>query len=391
MFKKVWLGLAQIITVLVMMAFVIVTLKPQWMPVGLSRLTNTQSKVATAPADPQANLTFKQAPANLAGLSYNEAVSKAIPSVVRIYTTTNATVGGTVGGTVGSDKESGSGVIIDAQGYIVTNQHVIEGATQIQVVLNDDRNTSAKLVGIDPDNDIAVLKIDLDNLVPIIMGREDELRVGDVVLAIGNPFDVGQSVSMGIVSALHRTQMGANTFENFIQTDAAINPGNSGGALINSNGYLVGINEFIINCVNDSCVGNTNNKSFGVGFAIPVSTMQQVAQELIKTGKVSRGHIGIASQDITPQVAKAFNLASADGVIVSSVTPSGPAAQAGIQVGDILMMINDARITNVVSMVNEIAKLKPGSSARITLQRNGQEILLPVTIGERPTANPQPN
>lgn len=376
MFKKVWLGLAQIITVFVLIAFVIATLKPQWIPNGLTQLTNARSGLVTAAADPKANLTFKQAPANLAGLSYNEAVNKAMPSVVRIYTTTNVPVGVFAG----MDKGSGSGVIIDEQGYIVTNQHVIEGATQIQVVLNDDRDASAKLVGIDPDNDIAVLKIDLKDLIPITMGREEELRVGDVVLAIGNPFDVGQSVSMGIVSALHRTQMGANTFENFIQTDAAINPGNSGGALINSNGHLVGINEFIVNGGNSESGGNA-----GVGFAVPVSTLQQVAQELIKTGKVSRGFIGVTSQNITPQMAKAFNLDSADGVIIASVATNGPAAQAGVQVGDILTMVNEARIKDVTSMVNEIAKLKPGSSAKISLQRNGQTIQLPITIGERPT------
>ena len=378
MFKKVWLGLTQIITVVVLMAFVVVTLKPQWIPDGLTRLTNARSKLVTTTADPNANLIFKQAPANLAGLSFHESVNKAMPSVVRIYTTTNAPVGISTG----MDKGSGSGVIIDEQGYIVTNQHVIEGATQIQVVLNDDRDASAKLVGIDPDNDIAVLKIDLKDLIPITMGREEELRVGDVVLAIGNPFDVGQSVSMGIVSALHRTQMGANTFENFIQTDAAINPGNSGGALINSNGHLVGINEFIVNGGNNESGGNA-----GVGFAVPVSTLQQVAQELIKTGKVSRGFIGVTSQNITPQMAKAFNLVSADGVIVASVASNGPAAQAGVQVGDILTMINDIRIKDVTSMVNEVAKLKPGSSAKISLQRNGQTIQLPIVIGERQTVS----
>ena len=287
-------------TVLVLLAFIVITLKPQWLPFNLSTLG--RGSVAVKQADPNANLTFKQAPANLAGLSYHEAVAKAIPSVVRIYTTNSATAG--------IEKGSGSGVIIDKQGYIVTNQHVISGATQIQVVLDDNRDAAAKLVGVDPDNDLAVLKIDLPDLTSITMGREDELRVGDVVLAIGNPFDVGQSVSMGIVSALHRTKMGVNTFENFIQTDAAINEGNSGGALIDSNGNLVGINNFIVN----SGTGN-NTGNAGVGFAIPVSTLQEVAEELIKTGKVSRGYIGASSQNITPQMAKAFNLPNASGVI----------------------------------------------------------------------------
>ncbi len=367
------------ITIVVLLVFVIMTLKPQWLPTNLAKFTARSS--TTVSADPNANLNFKQAPANLAGLSYHDAVSKAIPSVVRIYTTTTGNASEVANG---QDKGSGSGVIIDEKGYIVTNQHVIEGATQIQIVLNDDRDASAKLVGVDPDNDLAVLKIDLDNLQPITFGREEELRVGDVVLAIGNPFDVGQSVSMGIVSALHRTQMGANTFENFIQTDAAINPGNSGGALINSNGYLVGINEFIVNGSSGLGVGGESGGNAGVGFAVPVSTLQQVALELIKTGKVSRGYIGITSQNITPQMAKAFNLPNADGVIVASIANGGPAAQAGVQVGDILVQINGERVTDVTSMINEVAKLKPGSSAKITIQRNGQTLQLPITIGERP-------
>ena len=375
MFKKVWLGLTQIVTVLVLLAFIVITLKPQWLPFNLSTLGRGGTVVRQV--DPNANLTFKQAPANLAGLSYHEAVAKAIPSVVRIYTTNSATAG--------VEKGSGSGVIIDAQGYIVTNQHVINGATQIQVVLDDNRDAPAKLVGVDPDNDLAVLKIDLPNLTPITMGREDELRVGDVVLAIGNPFDVGQSVSMGIVSALHRTQMGVNTFENFIQTDAAINEGNSGGALIDSNGNLVGINNFIVN----SGTGN-NTGSAGVGFAIPVSTLQQVSQELIKTGKVSRGYIGASSQNITPQMARAFNLPNVSGVIIASVATNGPAAQAGVQVGDILTKVGDANIANVNTMVSAVAQLKPGESVILTIQRNGLTLELKTTVGERPATGVTP-
>ena len=375
MFRKVWLGLTQIVTVLVLLAFIVITLKPQWLPFNLSTLG--RGNVAVKEADPNANLTFKQAPANLAGLSYHEAVTKAIPSVVRIYTTTSATEG--------VEKGSGSGVIVDAQGYIVTNQHVINNATQIQVVLDDNRDAPAKLVGVDPDNDLAVLKIDLPDLTPVTMGREDELRVGDVVLAIGNPFDVGQSVSMGIVSALHRTQMGVNTFENFIQTDAAINEGNSGGALINSNGNLVGINNFIVN----SGTGN-NTGSAGVGFAIPVSTLQQVAQELIKTGKVSRGYIGASSQNITPQMARAFNLPNASGVIIASVATNGPAAQAGVQVGDILTKVNEVSIPDVNTMVSAVAQLKPSETAILTIQRNGQSLELKAVVGERPTVMPTP-
>lgn len=380
MLKKVWLGLTQLVTVGVLLLFVIMTLKPQWLPTNFGKIPSRSS--VNASVDPNANLNIRQAPANLAGLSYSHAVSVAMPSVVRVYATRNNTDQVSL-----SDKGSGSGVIIDDQGFIVTNQHVIEGATQIVVILNDDRETSAKLVGVDPDNDLAVLKIDLDRLEPITFGNENDLQVGDVVLAIGNPFDVGQSVSMGIVSALHRKELGANTFENFIQTDAAINPGNSGGALINSNGHLVGINEFIVNGNSNTGLAADAGGNAGVGFAVPVGTLKEVAQELIRTGKVSRGYIGVTSQNITPQMAKAFNLLKSDGVIVATVAPKGPAALAGVQVGDILLQIDDVVVTDVPTMIYEVAKLKPNSSAKLTIQRNGQNVQLPISIGERPLVN----
>lgn len=360
---------------LVLLLFIIMTLKPQWLPSVATNLIHGRDRVLNQQPNPNANLNFKQAPANISNLSFNDAVVKAIPSVVRIYTTTPINLGNNHA----QDKGSGSGVIIDGQGYIVTNQHVVENATQIQVVLNDDRDAPARLVGVDPDNDLAVLKIDLDDLTPIAMGREEDVRVGDVVLAIGNPFDVGQSVSMGIVSALHRTNMDVNTFENFIQTDAAINPGNSGGALINTNGNLVGINEFIFNGGNNEAGGNV-----GVGFAIPTSTIQQVVPELIRTGKVSRGYIGVSSQNITPQMAKAFNLGNTEGVIIAAVANGGPAAQAGVQVGDILTRIDDTVVSNVSSMMKNVANLKPGQVAKLTIRRNGQVLELRTIAGERP-------
>ncbi|GHA73490.1 DegQ protease [Formosimonas limnophila] len=389
MLKRFWLMLAQIITVLVLGTFVVKTLKPQWLPSALSNLFGA-GKTPSVVGD-KTPIAPREAPRNISGLSYHDAVKTALPSVVRIYTSRLVQKSPfsdpildqmyNQNQAPGSESGLGSGVIIDAQGYIVTNHHVVDSADQIEVALSDGRRASAVVVGSDPDTDVAVLKIDLPNLPNITLGHDDELMVGDVVLAIGNPFGVGQSVTMGIVSALHRSQLGINTFENFIQTDAAINPGNSGGALVDSNGHLIGINTAIV-------TGNASGEgaNAGIGFAIPVSVMKQVVDELIATGTVTRGYIGVSSQNVTPEMARTFNLASQDGVIVASVRPDGPAAQAGILVGDILTQVGDAPIKDTASMLTEVAKVKPGVQTMVKILRNGQEMSLNVTIGTRPSA-----
>jgi serine protease DegQ len=231
-------------------------------------------------------------------------------------------------------------------------------------------------VGADPDSDLAVLKIEAEGLVNITLGHDKDLQIGDVVLAIGNPFDVGQSVSMGIVSALHRNQLGISTFEDFIQTDAAINHGNSGGALVDSNGNLVGIN---------TAIWVNNDKSTGVGFAIPASTMQEIAKSIIETGEYVRGYVGVSTQILTPVIAKQFNYSQPHGVIVSGLAPSAPAADAGLIVGDILMKLNDAIIKGGGQMKADIALLKPGSTALFTVFRKGQEMEVAVVVGKRPS------
>lgn len=391
MLKRLWLGFTQIITALVMLGFIVMVLKPQWLPASLTRWMSGDAAPAPVVAS-GSSLAPRQAPRNMAGLSYHDAVASALPSVVNIdtsravaknpytdpalnqlYSNGQQSQGATTG--------SGSGVIIDTQGFIVTNNHVIENASQIDVSLGDGRKARATLVGFDVDTDIAVLKIDLNKLPAIQMADDKDLLVGDVVLAIGNPFGIGQTVTMGIVSGLNRNHLGISTFENYIQTDAAINHGNSGGALVNSNGYLVGINTAIFAGNSGASDGN-----IGIGFAIPTSTVKTIADEIIKTGSVSRGYIGIASQNITPEMMRTFGLKSQDGVIIATVRPEGPAGQAGVTVGDVLTQVNETPIKDTASMLSEVAKLKPGSQAKIKLVRNGQILELTMTIAKRPAA-----
>lgn len=360
--------------------FIVKTLKPQWLPASWSAFLNF-NKTAAAYEDKTPMQTI-EAPSNVAGLSYHDAVKNALPSVVRIYTINTAV------GPVNNDGYNpevsgslGSGVIIDAQGYIVTNNHVIEGATEIIVVFNDGTRTEAKLIGADTDTDLAVLKVvAAQPLQAITVGHDEKLQIGDVVLAIGNPRDIGQSVTMGIVSATNRSHMGISTFENFIQTDAAINQGNSGGALVDSNGYLVGINTAILTGSKE------RDSNDGIGFAIPVSTVTKIANSLITTGEVARGFIGVTSQSVTPEIAKAFNLTEASGVVIASVRIDGPAEAAGLMVGDVLVQVNENKVIDTATMLSEIADLDPGVTAVLKVMRKGQELNLNVVIGKRPSA-----
>ena len=268
----------------------------------------------------------------------------------------------------------GSGVILSANGYVVTNNHVISGADSIVVSLQDGREALASVIGSDPETDLALLKINLTELPSIVMNTSDLLRVGDVVLAIGNPFGVGQTVTQGIVSATGRNSIGLNTYENFIQTDAAINPGNSGGALIDPNGHMVGINTAIF---------SQSGGSHGIGFAIPALTALQVMQDLIEHGRVIRGWLGIEVQEITPRLAESFNFAAENGVIVSGVVRNGPAHQAGLQPGDILTAINGEAIINARSLMLQIARTKPGETIRLELLRNERRLSLIAELSEQ--------
>ena len=270
----------------------------------------------------------------------------------------------------------GSGVIMSEQGYILTNHHVIRDADAIQVSLQDGRMVQAKVVGSDPETDVAVLKIDLKKLPVITLGHSDTLRVGDVVLAIGNPFGVGQTVTMGIVSATGRNKLGINTFENFIQTDAAINPGNSGGALIDAEGNLVGINTAIF---------SRSGGNQGIGFAIPVSLAQNVMEEIIEHGRPLRGWLGIEAQVITPQIARALDLENTTGVVVVGVVRGGPAHSAGLQPGDVLVAIDGKKIAEAREALLTISGHKPGSRVKLEVLRDGKSLTLEATAIERPT------
>ncbi|MCC8405028.1 Do family serine endopeptidase [Paraburkholderia sp. MMS20-SJTN17] len=386
MLRRFWLLFAQAVTVLLALMFIIATLKPQWLQrQGQFGRQLAEPIVALREVSPGISHGHAES-------SYAEAAQKAMPAVVNVFSSKDGSLPPDPRakdplfryffGDRNNRKQQeqpasnlGSGVIVSSEGYILTNQHVVDGADQIEVALADGRTASAKVIGIDPETDLAVLKVNMTNLPTITLGRIEQTRVGDVVLAIGNPFGVGQTVTMGIVSALGRNHLGINTFENFIQTDAPINPGNSGGALVDVNGNLLGINTAIY---------SRSGGSLGIGFAIPVSTARSVLESIITTGTVTRGWIGVEPQDVTPEIAESFGLDQKSGAIVAGVLKSGPADRAGIKPGDILTNVNGQEITDTTRLLNVIAQIKPGTSAKVHLVRKGHQIDIDVMIGKRP-------
>ena len=273
------------------------------------------------------------------------------------------------------ERSLGSGVIVNERGYLLTNYHVIRGADAIQVSLRDGRMVQAKVVGGDPETDLAVLKIELTNLPVITLGHSERLRVGDVVLAIGNPFGVGQTVTMGIVSATGRNRLGINTFENFIQTDAAINPGNSGGALVDAAGRLVGINTAIF---------TRSGGHQGIGFAIPVSMAQAVLEDILKHGRPLRGWLGIEAHEINAEIARSLGLKSTDGVVITGIARGGPAHRAGLRPGDVIRTIDGKRVATGGEALMAISSRRPGSKLTLGIVRDGKEMTVEATAVERP-------
>jgi serine protease DegQ len=382
MIRRLWLIFAQATTVGLALLFIVSTLRPDW----LARVPAPVPTVAPPPIIRQATPAAEAPPANAVG-SYASAVAAAAPAVVNVYTTKEVQRRGPpvdplyryfFGDPRGPEKIAslGSGVIATADGYVLTNNHVVQAADEIAVALADGRQFEARLVGSDPESDLALLKIEASGLPVITFGRADSLRVGDIVLAIGNPFDVGQTVTMGIVSALGRSNLGINTFENFIQTDAAINQGNSGGALVDTRGHLVGINTAIF---------SRTGGSIGIGFAIPSTIVRQVMDQLIRSGKVTRGYFGVEPEDLTPELAELLKLTRSDGVVLKGVQRTSPAGKAGLEPGDVIVTINGEKVVNSGGMLNQIAQLPPGSSATVRILRSGRELDVPVTVGERPT------
>jgi serine protease DegQ len=380
--RNLWLIFAQTATVALGVLFVIATLRPEWLP-GRS---GTPALVAISEApQPSGNGVV----ASASSASYSPAVRRALPSVVHVFTSRELKsrspfsddpvfkqfFGDALEGAPRRATGLGSGVIVSPSGYVLTNNHVVEGMDEIDVALNDGKNFKARIVGTDPETDLAVLKLDADGLPAITLGNLDVVQVGDVVLAIGNPFGVGQTVTMGIVSALGRSGLGITTYENLVQTDAAINRGNSGGALVNASGELIGINTAIL---------SPSGGSLGIGFAVPVSTAREVMEQIITKGTVTRGFIGVEARELTPDLVESMQLASTDGVQIAGLVPGGPADRAGAKVGDVLLAIEDQRIANPHTMLEAVAKLHPGDTVKMRLRRGPRELQVRLTVATRP-------
>jgi len=378
--RRLWLVFSQAVTVALAVLFVVGTLKPQWLAraPASAPLDVVAIRTAALPTNPQP----------LSAGSLSAAVKRAAPAVVSVSATKPGLrnpheadpwyryfFGDRAQGEV--QRGVGSGVIVSPQGYLLTNNHVVEGATEIEVGLTDGREAKARLVGTDPETDVAVLKIDLERLPSVTLGDVEALQVGDLVLAIGNPFNVGQTVTSGIVSALGRNQLGLSTFENFIQTDAAINPGNSGGALVDVNGQLVGINTAIF---------SRSGGSMGIGFAIPVDLARQVMEGLIRDGRVTRGWIGVEPRDLPAEYAESFKLPVKDGVLIAGVLQDGPAGKSGLKPGDVVTAVGPRSVANTAQLLNAVAALKPGSETTLGVQRGAQAMQVKLTVGQRPPA-----
>lgn len=388
--RRLWLVFAEFVTVTLAVIFVVTLIRPDWVPWR-------KNIVEIRQAGTSANFVGVGGMASRP--SYAEAAARAKVSVVNVSTSRASALpkghplagdplfrrffGVPDDGGSGESTETsslGSGVIVNADdtgGYVLTNDHVVTNAKEIQLSFGDGRVLPAKLVGTDPETDLAVLRVDGKGLTPVTFGQSDKAQVGDVVLAIGDPFGVGQTVTMGIISALGRNRLGVNRYENFIQTDAAINPGNSGGALVDINGNLLGINSVIY---------SRTGGSLGIGFAIPVSMVKDVMEQIIRDGSVTRGFIGISPQDVTAELADSLKLGVARGSVVSSVSRGSPADKGGLKTGDVIISIEGKPIQDSVAAMAAIAALKPGTSAAFGVIRNQKETTLNIEIGKRPRA-----
>lgn len=363
-------------------ALLIIQTYPHWL--GLPEKSNVAIQVAPQAAAPTAG------PA-----SYSDAVQRAAPAVASIFTSkelageangqrrgpTLRDYSDTLPAPARRQSSLGSAVILSPDGYLLTNNHVIADADEILVALQDGREALARLIGTDPETDLAVLKIDLPNLPAVTISSNDELRqrTGDVVMAIGNPFGLGQTVTMGIISATGRNQLGLNTYEDFIQTDAAINQGNSGGALIDAQGNLIGINTAIF---------SQSGGSQGIGFAIPARLAYEVMQEIIAAGRVIRGWLGVEVQPVTPELAASYNLKQSDGIVITGLYRDGPAWQAGLQPGDLILQIDSQPASSGREAMNQVARADPGDKVTMEVLRDGKKHTFVAQVGVRPSFKP---
>ena len=388
--RKLWLLFAQSAAITLGVLLSIGVIHPEW----LQRFTagDEKSQVVTI------NQAERSAARPATAISFSGAAKQAMPAVVNIFTSKEVKnrrqpfmddplfrrfFGDRFDEEEQQQQSSlGSGVIVSQQGFILTNHHVVEAADEIQVALADGRDVPAKLVGADPETDLAVLRVDLKNLPAMTFGSSDNIKIGDVVLAIGNPFGVGQTVTMGIVSAVGRSHLGINTFENFIQTDAAINPGNSGGALIDVSGHLIGIN---------SAIYSRSGGNQGIGFTIPVSLAKNIMEQIIQKGVVTRGWIGVEVQDVTPELADSFNLGAQQGALIAGILRNAPADKADIHTGDVVVDIAGKPVTDSSELLNLISGLPPGKPAKIKIIRAQKAMIVEVNIGTRPKQQTERN
>ena len=384
--QRIWLIFAQSVTACLGLLFVLRLFYPHLLETGQATIVINQVESSPATDSKTSNKAVSKG-------GYSLAAKKAMPSVVNIFTSSKVNAPNPheqfrddplfrhfFGDQLDDEEDQpenslGSGVIVSEQGLILTNHHVVASADEIEVALADGRKLSAKVVGTDPDTDLAVLKVETDSLPAVTFAATENLSVGDLVLAIGNPFGVGQTVTQGIISALGRNHLGINTYENFIQTDASINPGNSGGALIDSEGNLIGIN---------SAIYSRSGGSMGIGFAIPANVAKQVMEQIAVNGSVTRGWIGIEAQDITPELAESFKLGQARGSLIAGVLNNSPADLAGLKAGDVLLAINDKEVFDSSGMLNLIALLKPNEKAVLKIARAEKEMNINVVVGKRP-------
>ena len=378
--RRIWLLFAQAVTLTLAVLFVVSLVKPDWLA-WRSQVVEVREVAAPASA---------VQPAGTGGrpFTFREAAKKATPSVVNISATRQVRrrnplledpafqrfFGERFNLPPETQLSLGSGVIVSREGYILTNDHVVEGVTDIQVTLHDGRTVIGKTVGTDPDTDLAVVRVAASGLTPITFGLSEQATVGDIVLAIGDPFSVGQTVTMGIISAVGREIGSANPFGSFIQTDAAINPGNSGGALVDTSGNLIGINTLIF---------SRSGGYQGIGFAIPVSLAKRVMEQIIETGTVTRGWFGIDVADITPELAESLGLKGTRGAIVGAIERGSPAEKSGLKLGDVIFSINGRTVADVSSALNAIAEVPPGKSVPVKVIRRNQELSVDVMVGKR--------